>query len=346
MSNAQIVVKPLTADDMQRWDAFVENAPQATFFHRAGWKTVIERAFRHRCHYLYAERDGRIEGVLPLAHVRSRLFANALISTPFCVYGGAVAETDEARRALDAAASDLARRLKVDYLELRQLQPRHAHWPTKDDLYFTFRKPISGDADENLAQIPRKQRAVVRKGIKSGMQSEIDRDVDRLYEVYSESVRNLGTPVFSRKYLVLLRQVFGDACEVLTVTHDGRVVASVLSFYFRDEVLPYYGSGTPLARDFKGNDFMYWELMRRAGERGVRMFDFGRSKADTGPFQFKKHWGFEPQPLYYEYLLVRSQEMPNLSPTNPRYQRVISAWKKLPLRVTQVVGPPLARNLG
>ncbi len=346
MNRAPIEIKPLTADDMQRWDAFVETAPKATFFHRAGWKTVIERAFRHRCHYLYAERGGRIEGVLPLAHVRSRLFNNALISTPFCVYGGAVAETDEARRALDAAASDLAGRLGVDYLELRQLEARHTHWPTKDDLYFTFRKPIGADADENLSQIPRKQRAVVRKGIKSGMQSEIDRDVDRLYEVYSESVRNLGTPVFSKKYLVLLRQVFGEACEVLTVTHDGRVVASVLSFYFRDEVLPYYGGGTPLARDLKGNDFMYWELMRRAGEQGARMFDFGRSKVDTGPFQFKKHWGFEPQPLHYEYLLVRSQEMPNLNPTNPRYERIISAWKKLPLRVTQVVGPPLARSLG
>lgn len=345
MNDAAIHVKRLHADDMQRWDAFVDRTPQATFCHRAGWKTVIERAFGHRCHFLYAERDGRMEGILPLAHVRSRLFSNALISTPFCVYGGVVAETDAARSALDAAASELAREIGVDYLELRQLQPGDSQRQTKD-LYFTFRGTISSDPDDNLKQIPRKQRAVVRKGIKSGMRSEIDSDMARFYDIYSESVRNLGTPVFSRKYPAVLREVFGDDCEILTVTHEGRTVASVMSFYFRDEVIPYYGGGTCLARELKGNDFMYWELMRRAGERGVRLFDFGRSKADTGPFRFKKHWGFESQPLHYEYLLVGSDEMPNLSPANPRYQRAINAWKRLPLGVSRLLGPPLARNLG
>lgn len=338
-------VAELDSAATQRWDAFVERAPQSTFCHRAGWKTVIERAFGHRCHYLYAERDGRIEGVLPLAHVNSRLFSNALISTPFCVYGGIVAATDEARTALDSKAVELARELGVDYLELRHIEPDASTRPTKD-LYYTFRKEISEDPDDNLKQIPRKQRAVVRKGIKSGMQSTIDTDVDRFYDVYSESVRNLGTPVFSRKYPAVLQEVFGDDCEILTITHDNQVVASVMSFYFRDEVLPYYGGGGELARGLKGNDFMYWELMRRAGERGVRWFDFGRSKADTGPFHFKKHWGFEPQPLHYQYELVRSAEMPNVSPANPRYQRAIGIWQKLPLRVSQLLGPPLAKNLG
>lgn len=346
MSNASIHVKTLDSSDISRWDAFVEAAPQATFCHRAGWKTVIERAFGHQCHYLYAERDGRIEGVLPLAHVRSRLFANALISTPFCVYGGIVAETDEARSALDNKACELAQELDVEYLELRQIEAdEHSPRLTKD-LYYTFRRDIVADADENLKRIPRKQRAVVRKGIKSGMQSTIDTDIDRFYTVYSESVRNLGTPVFSKKYPAILQDVFGDDCEILTITHDDQVVASVMSFYFRDEVLPYYGGGGELARKLKGNDFMYWELMRRAGERGSRQFDFGRSKAETGPFRFKKHWGFEPQPLNYQYELVRSTEMPNLSPTNPRYERAINLWKKLPLGVTQILGPPLAKDLG
>lgn len=340
-----IQVKHLDAASMQRWDAFVEATPQATFCHRAGWSSVIERAFGHRCHYLYAQRDGRVEGVLPLAHVRSRLFANALISTPFCVYGGIVAETDEARTALDDKACELARELDVEYLELRHFEPSHRGRISKE-LYYTFRREISDDPEENLKRIPRKQRAVVRKGIESGMQSTVDRDISRFYDVYSESVRNLGTPVFSRKYPAILQDVFGDACEILTITHDRQVVASVMSFYFRDEVLPYYGGGGELARRLKGNDFMYWELMRHAGERGARLFDFGRSKAATGAFRFKRHWGFEPRPLHYEYELVRSTEMPNLSPTNPRYQHAIGAWKKLPLRVSRLLGPPLAKSLG
>lgn len=345
MSAPSVAVKTLDERITPRWDAFVHDTPQATFCHRAGWKTVIERAFGHRCHYLYAQRDGRIEGVLPLAHVRSRLFNNALISTPFCVYGGIVATTDEARCALDERACELARELEVEYLEFRQLEQESSRRPNKD-LYYTFRKAISAEAEENLAQIPRKQRAVVRKGIKSGMQSTIDSDTRRFYDVYSESVRNLGTPVFSRKFPAILRDVFGDACEILTVTHEGRTVASVMSFYFRDEVLPYYGGGTALARDLNGNDFMYWELMRRAGENGARLFDFGRSKTGTGAFRFKKHWGFEPQPLHYEYELVGNTEMPNLSPANPRYQRAIKAWQRLPLRLSRLLGPPLAKNLG
>lgn len=340
-----LAIRPLDVESMLRWDNFVTATPEATFCHRSGWKTVIERAFGHQCYYLYAERNGAIEGVLPLAHVRSRLFSNALISTPFCVYGGIVARTDEARAALDGRACELAQRLGVEYLELRQRERGTSQRPTKD-LYYTFRRQISADPDENLQAIPRKQRAVVRKGIKSDMQSTIDTNVNRFYDLYSESVRNLGTPVFAKKYPALLQKVFGDDCEILTITHADQVVASVMSFYFRDEVLPYYGGGGQLARQLKGNDFMYWELMRRAGERGVCWFDFGRSKADTGPFSFKKHWGFEPEPLPYQYELVRSTEMPNLSPTNPRYQRAISMWQKLPLRMSQLLGPPLAKSLG
>ncbi len=120
----------------------------------------------------------------------------------------------------------------------------------------------------------------------------------------------------------------------------------MLSFYFRDEVLPYYGGGTERAREHFANDFMYWQLMCRAAERGVGIFDFGRSKRDSGAYKFKVHWGFEPQPLHYEYFLVRATQMPNLSPNNPRYRLMIATWKRLPLGVTKVLGPPLARYLG
>jgi FemAB-related protein (PEP-CTERM system-associated) len=246
---------------------------------------------------------------------------------------------------LTAAACELARSLGVDHLELRNRSRSHAGWPVKD-LYVTFRRPISPDAEQNLHAIPRKQRAVVRKGVKEGLRADIDRDASRHYRLYCESLRNLGTPVFARAYLDRLLEVFRDDCEVLTVTHSSGPVASCLSFYFRDEVLPYYGGGTQAARRLGGNDFMYWEIMERARQRGCRMFDFGRSKKGTGPYDFKRYWGFEPEPLQYEYFLVNGRELPNLSPTNPRYERMIRVWRRLPLPLTQVLGPPLARYLG
>ena len=338
-------IQVLAPADRGRWDAFVEACPEATFFHRAGWQEVIERAFGHHTHYLYAECEGRVTGVLPLGHIRSRLFGNALISSPFGVYGGIAAEDELARQQLESAACVLAQELGVDYLELRNREARRPDWPTKQ-LYVTFRKAIDPDPEKNLLAIPRKQRAMVRKGIKAGLESAFDPTVERFYRAYSESVRSLGTPVFSRRYFEILREVFSEQSTILTVTHRGELVSSVLSFYFRDEVLPYYGGGTALARQLKGNDFMYWELMRHSCERGVRVFDYGRSKQGSGSWSFKKNWGFEPSPLHYEYHLVRATQMPDLSPMNPKYRLFINTWKRLPLPVTRLVGPLLARNLG
>jgi FemAB-related protein (PEP-CTERM system-associated) len=338
-------VRLLTPADYGRWDAFVQACPQATFFHRAGWQTVIEQAFGHRTWFYYAEVSGEIVGVLPLAEIRSRLFGHSLSSLPFCVYGGVATESDQARRALEDAAQALARNLRVDHLEYRNRAQQHADWPSKN-LYVTFRKAILPEEEQNMLAIPKKQRAMVRKGIKAGLESRLEEDTDGFFEAYSYSVHRLGTPVFSRKYFRLLKEVFGDDCELMTIRNQGRIVTGLMTFTFRDEVLPYYGGGTDEARAVAGNDFMYWELMRRACERGYKVFDFGRSKAGTGAFDFKKNWGFEPQPLHYEYQLHRATAVPDHNPLNPKYKLFIEAWRRMPLGLANAVGPFIVRSLG
>jgi FemAB-related protein (PEP-CTERM system-associated) len=342
---APVTVRAYRVEDRAAWNAYVFANPEGTFFHRAEWCDVLQKSFGHRGHYLVAERGGVVAGLLPLVEMRSRLFGHSLSSTPFCVYGGVLAQDSATHQALTVAASELAHRLGVDHLEMRNRTRRHPGWVAKE-LYVTFRRPISADSEQNMLAIPRKQRAVVRKGIKEGLKAEIDGGTARHYRMYSESLRNLGTPVFARRYLDELLAAFGADCEILTVVHASGPVASCLSFYFRDEVLPYYGGGTTTARQLGGNDFMYWQIMERARERGCRMFDFGRSKQGTGAYDFKRYWGFEPEPLQYEYLLVKAREMPNLSPTNPRYERMIRTWRRLPLAATQLLGPPVARYLG
>ena len=343
--SADVAVRPLEAVDRARWDAYVQAHPAATFFHRAGWKRVIEDAFGHRTHFLLAEQDGEIVGVLPLAEIRSRLFGHSLGSLPFCAYGGILADHDAAYRALDAAAQARATQLGVGALEYRNQAVRHAGWPSKD-LYVTFRKPIAPETEANMNAIPRKQRAMVRKGIKAGLVGEIDADTTRFFRAYSASVHRLGTPVFPRRLFRLLKDEFGDDCEVLTITLDGKLISSVMSFYFRDEVLPYYGGGVAEARAVAGNDFMYWDLMRRACERGLKVFDFGRSKRGTGSFDFKRNWGFEPTPLHYEYFLVKDKTVPEINPLNPKYRLFIQAWKKMPLAVANFIGPYIVKDLG
>ncbi|MDT8363564.1 MAG: FemAB family PEP-CTERM system-associated protein [Nitrosomonas sp.] len=338
-------VSVLQQAQYRAWDNFVEYCPQATFFHRAGWQQIMEQAFGHKTWFLYVEENGQIQGVLPLAEINSLLFGHSLSALPFCVYGGIAAVSDSARNKLDQAAQALAGYLNVDYLEYRLREPLHADWPTKD-IYVTFRKVMDPDVEQNLLEIPRKQRAMVRKGIKHGLQACVDTTTDRFFMAYAFSLHRLGTPVFSRHYFCLLKQIFGDNCEVLVITHDNKVVSAVMSFYFRDEVLPYYGGGTDAARDLAANDFMYWELMRRTCERGYRIFDFGRSKQGTGSYSFKKNWGFEPERLYYEYQLHRKQTMPEINPLNPKYRFFINAWKKMPLALANLIGPYINRNLG
>jgi FemAB-related protein (PEP-CTERM system-associated) len=330
-----------------RWDAFVLAHPQATFFHRSGWLRVIERSFGHKGFFLYADRDGVIEGVLPLAEVKSRLFGHSVASLPFAVYGGVAALNDEAAAALEAEAEKIARGQGAEHLEYRNLGPtRHADWPLQD-LYVTFRKEILAEEEANMLAIPRKQRAMVRKGIKNELKADIDANADRFFDLYADNVHRHGTPAMPKKYFQNLLDEFGADAEVLTVTApDGKPLSSVLSFYFRDEVLPYYAGDDVAARDLAANDFKYWELMRRACARGLKVFDYGRSKQGTGPYAFKKNWGFEPQPLSYEYRLFKRDAIPQNNPNNPKYQLMIKAWRKLPIGVANWLGPFIVKNLG
>lgn len=343
---APLVVSELARGAESEWDSFIERCPEATFFHRAGWRRIIESVFGHQTHFLCAHQAQQIVGVLPLAEVKSYLFGHSLQSLPFCVYGGVAAAKPEATVSLHSAAKALATKLGVTHLELRNRGPKERDWP-RQGLYVTFRKELAPDAESNLLAIPRKQRAMVRKGIKNGLVGRIDDDVERFFALYADNVHRHGTPALPRRYFEALQAEFGSDCQILTVEDPrGGPVSGVLSFYFRDEVLPYYAGDATVARDLAANDFKYWDLMRRACERGCRMFDYGRSKQGTGSYDFKKNWGFEPTPLSYEYCLLRRDTIPQNNPLNPKYRAFIGLWRKLPIRVANFLGPFLVRNLG
>ena len=346
----------MTAADAGAWDVFVAQHAAGSFLHRATWAPVIQRAFGHTPHYALAEQDGAITGVLPLVHVKTRLFGNSLMSAPFCVYGGPLVADASAAAALDAYATQLMAKTGARVTEFRLRDPLPGGWLPEDqwrarpDLYVTFRKPIAANDDTNLKAIPRKQRAMVRKGIDRGLQFHVSQDTDRLHTIYAESVRNLGTPVFDRRYFRILAEAFGSDVDVVTVTDAGTPIAAVMNFYdqagARAEVLPYYGGGTARARGAYGNDFMYWAVMRHAAARGITLFDFGRSKAGTGAHAFKKNWGFEPAPLHYRYRLAPGASIPDHNPLNPKYRLMIAAWKRLPVPIANLVGPPIVRGIG
>ncbi len=328
------------------WDEFVRAHPQGTFFHLSAWAGVVETAFGRRTHRLISTRGGALAAILPLVEVRSRLFGHALIGAGFTVGGGPLAlEAEALQDVLDHAAA-LGRKLGADYVELRDIEAAGPGWVRRDGLYAGFERSIAPEEDDCLKQIPRKQRAVVRKALERGMTTDIDRSAADFFGLYARTMRDHGTPALPRRYFETLLGRFGPDCEVLTVRRDGQPVASVLSYYFRGRVLPYYTGSAPAARDLGANDLMYWSLMRHAAARGCAVFDFGRSKVGTGPYAFKRNWGFEPRPIAHHFRLIKAHETPNLNPTNPRFSLMIEAWRRLPLPVANAISPFISRSLG
>ncbi len=345
-----LTVRTCRTSDAPAWDAFVQGSASGTFCHLTGWGQVIERVWKHPPHHLIAEDGGTIKGVLPLFHVKSRVFGSMLISTPNGVYGGIVADEPEARRVLLDEAKKLAATLQVDFLELRNAFTTEEDNDTelhRKDLYFAFEHPIMPDDDALMKSFPRDVRTMIRKGGKNDLTSQLGREelLDEFYEVYATSVHNLGTPVFPKRLFAEFLREFPKHSDILLIRQGDKVAGGVLSFYFRDTVMPYYGGAYVEFYRAGINNFMYWELMRSAATRGFTRFDFGRSKTGTGAYEFKRGWGMQMNALPYQFYLVRAQEMPNLNPTNPKFELMINAWKRLPLGVTKVLGPRIVKYL-
>lgn len=339
-----------------RWDEFVLSQPEGTFFHLWRWREILQRSFGYKPFYLSAEEEGQIHGVLPLFLVNSLIFGRSIVAVPLGVYGGVVARSEQAVAILLHQAMEMARRGKARYLEFRG-NP-YSEMPLgnsmigeslsfkQKNLYVTFIGAIDPEEETNLSRIPRKQRRMIRQGQKHGLNSVIDnRRLREFYEVYAASVRNLGTPVYSFQYFENLVQGFGNQCKILLVEHQGRVVAGVMVFFYKDQVIPYYGGALKEYLHLAPSDFMYWELMRYGGANGYKIFDFGRSKIGSGSFNFKRHWGFEPRPLPYWYHSINGHNIPDTSPLNPKLQWAIRLWRGLPLQLTMVLGPRIVKHI-
>lgn len=345
MTGIRVVDRPSDA-----WDAFVRAHPGGTPFHLAAWSECLSGGLRTRPRNLVAEQDGSIVGVLPLHHVRSRLFADRLAGTPQAAYGGPLAVDAGVRARLLEAAIDEGARLGVDYLELRYRDDpgpeAHGDRWEGTDLYVTIGGPIAEDADAILRAIPKKSRADCRKADKVLTASESLDHFDVFHELFAENQHALGTPVLPKRFLRLLVTHAADlGTRILVVSHEGRPVASCLSFVFGEAILPYYAGARSDDRNLRPNHGLYLNVLRRARASGLTWFDFGRSKVGSGSYDFKRRWGFDVHQMDYRYRLIGVEERERLDPQDPRYRRKIEAWKRLPRWAADAVGPWLSPSL-
>lgn len=330
--------------DESKWDAYVRAHSDGTLYHLSGWKNAITRTFGHRPSYFVALEGDTIVGVLPLFSIKTLFSGRKLVSIPFAMYGGILADSAELEQSLVDFAQNLYQREKADFLEYRYVHDRKMNL-AKNEHYVYYVKQIEDSDEAILTAVPRKSRATIRNAYKKfGLTSRTGIDMDTMYRLYSINKRNLGSPAYPRKFFETLVDEFGKDAGMLFVYYNSTPIASVLYFVYGDTVMPYFSGADKTHYHLGGNNVMYYELLKFARAQGYRYFDFGRSRVGTGSGNFKKNMGFEPEPLHY-YTYTHKKTVPNISPSNKKFNAAMELWSRLPLPIANFLGPRLVKYI-
>ncbi len=341
-------VRLFKKEDREQWDSYVMNSGLADCYHLSGWKDVIENSFGHKTYYLMSEdKNGAVNGILPLVHLKSAIFGNFMVSIPYFNYGGIIAESDEVREQLLTEATIIAQREKVDHIELRHKENINIGLPVKQSKVCMI-LDLPSTADELLMSFSSKLRCQIRRPEKEGMHYKVGRVelLDDFYKIFSINMRDLGTPVYSKNFFANILAEFPDKTWISTVhTKDGIPVASGFLVGFKDRLEIPWASSLSSYNRFSPNMLLYWGVLKFACEQGYRTFDFGRSTPEEGTYKFKEQWGSKPVQLYWHYWLKDGGAIPEINPKNPKFQLAINVWKKLPVSLTRLIGPQIVRNI-
>ena len=343
-SSLPLRIMALDVRDAPAWDQFVSSRPNGTFFHQLGWKRVMEKTYGYKPYYFCAKRGDRITGIAPSFLISNWMMGRCLISLPFAVYGGVCAEDQESEQALIAQLESLANDLGVAYLELRnrtgEIRPDYHRNPR----YSTFTLPLVHDTDAIYKAFPKDIRYMLRKGEKAGLHAKQGfEQLDSFYALMTINLRRLGTPAFPKQLFENLISEYPGQIDLTVVYSAGQPVCGGMSFFFRDWMQPYYIGSKEEAKGLAANNFLWWELMKLGANRGHSIFDFGRSKKNSGNYDFKKKWNPLIEDLPYQVRLIRRKEAPDFSPMNPKFEAATNLWKKMPLGLTRAIGPHVVR---
>lgn len=329
------------------WQAYVDRHPDGTFFHSLGWKRAVERTFGHRSWYLFAEEGRRLVGVLPLFQINSLVAGRFLASVPYATYGGLLTDSRDVSEALFSKAKGIAAAVGARSIQLRSVT---AALPSLavENTHASFRKALPLREEDVQTALPRKARAAARRASERfGLSVEFDHgSLPDVWKLYARSMRRLGSVNYPYQFFEELVRASAEKSVVQIIRRGRRPVAGLLTFLYRDTVLPYF-AGLDEREDIYGlNNFLYAESMRWGVRQGYHMYDFGRTRLDnTGCFDFKRFCGFEPAMLDYQTYVLPGRQAPDLAPSSPRWAAARRVWKVLPLRVTRPVGGWLSKSI-
>ena len=340
-------IETLEVEDEALWDAFVEAHPAASIYHRSGWRHLVAEVFGHRSHYLLGrDEHGAVQGVLPLIRIQSRLFGDYMVSLPYFTYGGPLGVNEAAETELLHAAGELARELGVGHVEFRGFAPREPAWPLRTDKV-TLHRPLAADEDGLWKSLSKERRRQLKKAQDGKCEVLVGGAelLDDFYPVFARNMRDLGTPVYDRRFFAAMLARFPEATRIVSVRREGVAAGAAFLIGFRERLeVPWVSTLREMNAHFV-NTRLYWELLRFAVASGYRVFDFGRSSVDSGTYGFKRQWGAEPVQLYWQYWLAKGRSLPGLTPTSPKFRLAVRAWQRLPLALANALGPRIVKNL-
>jgi len=333
------------------WDQYVSSKPNASIYHFWAFKVVVTEAFGHNAVYLAAfDAEGSICGILPAVELDSRLFGHFMVSLPFFTYGAALADNTKIERCLYTALFEQATQRKAEHVELRCVTA----WPeTQNDCSEKLSKvsmirALPDSAETLWADLGTKVRAQIKKAQRYSLRIKFGKSelLDDFYHVFSVNMRDLGTPVYSKQFFArLIESELKEKMHIGIVYCDAKPVACCFLMGHQKMMEIPWASALQSANHMNVNMYMYWEVLKKTLQEGHRFFDFGRSSVDGSTYRFKKQWGAQAHQLYWYYWLPEDTVMPELNPNNPKYQLLISVWKKLPVWFTQLIGPPIVKYL-
>ena len=327
-----------------RWNAFVDRHPLATVFHRLEWQRIIGRAYGHETHYLIAEDAGVVQGVLPLAFIKSRLFGRSLVSVPFGDYGGICADTPAVEAALLDAALEIGRKCGADYVQLRHREAREGVGGVAGEK-ITMLLPLAADPDVVWRKLPSERRDRVRKARQVGLIGRFGgaESLPAFYRVFAENMRDIGSPVHAIEFFQAMLEELGERARVLLVEQAEEVIGAAVCLYYRDTAyVPWVSS---LRRRFviNPNMVLYWTAIEDACKSGYQTLDFGRSSKDSGTFEFKRQWGAGPVDLGWRSFSLNGGTVPTFSGAGMKETLMVECWKRLPVPIATALGPRVRR---
>jgi FemAB-related protein (PEP-CTERM system-associated) len=328
------------------WDAYISRHSESTQYHQYAWSKVITKSFGHRAYYLVALGQRGIAGILPLIFMESRWFGRSMVSLPFVNYGGLLADSPHVENALWNEAQKLGRELEADHIEARHLR-MHQVISQRKQHKVTMILSLAATADEQWKLFDPKLRNQIRKAERSELKSSIGgiKELDGFYEVFVQNMRDLGTPVYGRRWFEEILSTFSESAIVCSVKQGARVIGAAIAVTYRDTFEVPWASSLRECRALCPNNQLYWSLIQQAIQAGYKRFDFGRSTPNEGTYKFKEQWGAKPVPLFWEYWTAKQEGLPDLSPKNPKFHLATKVWQHLPVWLTRSVGPHIVRHI-